>query len=180
MVFTTLEDSIKYQSDGILVGRQKKRGEKLGDFPSSQSQLCLNIEKKSYMNLELIIFSFFIGFGLGECWKYDFKAPGCSRAITCFTLLTRKLKLKEVNDTYGRLLCWQEVCRMWTQGRGTAVAFCSEKSLGQTNIWNILFGTSSIVTENFINESELPAYKGLLIIYGHVVLSAVPRLAFCC
>lgn len=140
----------------------------------------LEYREKVLHELRIDYFFFFIGFGLGECWKYDFKAPGCSRAITCFTLLTRKLKLKEVNDTYGRLLCWQEVCRMWTQGRGTAVAFCSEKSLGQTNIWNILFGTSSIVTENFINESELPAYKGLLIIYGHVVLSAVPRLAFCC
>ena len=131
------------------------------------------------MNLEFIIFFFFIGFGLGECWKYDFKAPGCSRAITCFTLVTRKLKLKEVNDTMA-VSCVGRKFAGCGHRRGTAVAFFSEKSLRQTNIWNILFGMSSIVTENFMNESGLPAYKGLLIIYGHVVLSAVPRLAFCC
>lgn len=180
-MFTTLKDSIKYQSEAILVERQKERGSKLGDFPSSQSQLCLNIEKNLVLHeLRIYYFFLFIGFGLGECWKYDFKAPGCSWAITCFTLLTRKLKLKEVNDAYGCLLCWQEVCRLWIQGKGTAVAFFSEKSLRQTDIWNILFGTSSTVTENFMSHSELPAYKGLLIIYDHVVLSAVPRLAFCC
>lgn len=76
MVFTTLKDSIKYQSDGILVGRQKKRGEKLGDFPSSRSQLCLNIEKKSYMNLELIIFSFLLVLALASAGNMISKPPG--------------------------------------------------------------------------------------------------------
>ena len=153
-MFTTLKDSIKYQSKRILVGRQKERGSELGDFPSSQSQLCLNIEKKLVLHeLRIYYFFFFIGFGLGECWKYDFKAPGCSHAITCFILLTRKLKLKEVNDADGRLSCWQEACRMWTQGKGTAVGLFSEKSLRQTDIWSILLGKSSIVIENFMNES---------------------------
>lgn len=78
-MFTTLKDSIKYQSEAILVERQKERGSKLGDFPSSQSQLCLNIEKNLVLHeLRIYYFFLFIGFGLGECWKYDFKAPGCS------------------------------------------------------------------------------------------------------
>ena len=64
---------------------------------------------------------------------------------------------------------------MWTRGKGTAVGLFSEKSLRQTDIWSILLGKSSIVIENFMNESELPAYKELVIIYCHAVLSAVPR-----
>ena len=58
-MFTTLKDSIKYQSEAILVERQKERESKLGDFPSSQSQLCLNIEKNLVLH-ELRIYYFFL------------------------------------------------------------------------------------------------------------------------
>lgn len=40
-------------------------------------------------------------------------------------------------------------------GKGTAVVFFLEKALGQHNIWNTLFGISSMAVESFINKSEV-------------------------
>lgn len=40
-------------------------------------------------------------------------------------------------------------------GKGTAVVFFLEKALRQHNIWNTLFGISSMAVESFINKSEV-------------------------
>ena len=144
MVFTTLKDSIKHQSNGILVGKQKKGGSKLGDFPSSQSQLCLNIEKKLVLH-ELRIYYFFLFYWFWpwrvlEIW---FQSPRVFPGNHLLHFSDQEIEAQRGEWHYGRLLCWQEVCRMWTQERHSCCFLFRKVSQAdqhlEHSVWNVFY-----------------------------------------
>lgn len=88
------------------------------------------------------------------------------------------MKLKEVDQRLWLSLVLAEVCSLWIQGKGTAVAFFSERHLsgGPTSgnsVWNVFYSY-----REFHEPVVPPAYKVIDHLLDHVVLSAVPRLAF--